>query len=129
MVADGIPSFAAPLDENGQLRQAKEHSLNKMGHAMHDLEPVFDEFSRTRKFAAAVNCLGLEDPAIIQSMYIFKPPHIGGEVVCRQDSTYIYTEPESCIGLWFALEDATTENGCMYFIPGAHKQPLRGFDS
>jgi len=113
------------FDENGQLRQAKEHSLNKMGHAMHDLDPVFDEFSRTRKLAAAVNCLGLEDPAIIQSMYIFKPPRIGGEVVCHQDSTYIYTEPESCIGLWFALEDATTENGCMYFIPGAHKQPLK----
>ena len=113
------------FDENGQLRQAKEHSLNKMGHAMHDLDPVFDEFSRTRKLAAAANCLGLEDPAIIQSMYIFKPPRIGGEVVCHQDSTYIYTEPESCIGLWFALEDATIENGCMYFIPGAHKQPLK----
>jgi len=113
------------FDENGQLRQAKEHSLNKMGHAMHDLDPVFDEFSRTRKLAAAVNCLGLEDPAIIQSMYIFKPPRIGGEVVCHQDSTYIYTEPESCIGFWFALEDATTENACMYFIPGAHKQPLK----
>jgi len=125
MVVDEILSFAAPLDENGQLRQAKEHSLNKMGHAMHDLDPVFDEFSRTRKLAAAANCLGLEDPAIIQSMYIFKPPRIGGEVVCHQDSTYIYTEPESCIGFWFALEDATTENGCMYFIPGTHKQPLK----
>ncbi len=113
------------FDKNGQLRQAKEHSLNKMGHAMHDLDPVFDEFSRTRKLAETVNCLGLEDPAIIQSMYIFKPSHIGGEVVCHQDSTYIYTEPESCIGFWFALEDATTENGCMYFIPGAHKQPLK----
>ncbi len=113
------------FDENGQLRQAKEHSLNKMGHAMHDLDPVFDSFSRTPELAEAVKGLGLEDPAIIQSMYIFKPPRIGGEVVCHQDSTYIYTEPESCIGFWFALEDATTENGCMYFIPGAHKQPLK----
>ena len=58
-------------------------------------------------------------------MYIFKPPRIGGEVVCHQDSTYIYTEPESCVGFWFALEDATVENGCMYFIPGAHKQALK----
>jgi phytanoyl-CoA hydroxylase len=58
-------------------------------------------------------------------MYIFKPPHIGGEVVCHQDSTYIYTDPESCIGFWFALEDATLENGCMHFIPGGHKEPLK----
>jgi len=113
------------FDANGELRQSKEHSLNKLGHAMHDLDPVFDAFSRTSELAAAVASLGFDDPAIIQSMYIFKPPRIGGEVVCHQDSTYIYTEPESCIGFWFALEDATIENGCMYFIPGAHKMPLK----
>ena len=113
------------FDEEGELRQENEHSLNKMGHAMHDLDAVFDSFSRTPELAAAVRAIGLEDPAILQSMYIFKPPNIGGEVVCHQDSTYIYTEPESCVGLWFALEDATLENGCMQFIPGAHKLPLK----
>ncbi|NIL95242.1 MAG: phytanoyl-CoA dioxygenase family protein [Woeseiaceae bacterium] len=113
------------FDGSGQLRQAKEDCLNKMGHAMHDLDPAFDAFSRTPKLAQAVRSIGFQDPAIIQSMYIFKPPRIGGEVVCHQDSAYIYTEPESCVGFWFALEDATVENGCMYFIPGGHKSPLR----
>lgn len=113
------------FDDAGNLQQAKADSLNKMGHAMHDLDPVFDAFSRTPKLAEVARSVGFEDPAIIQSMYIFKPPRIGGEVVCHQDSTYIYTEPESCVGFWFALEDATTENGCMYFIPGAHKLPLK----
>jgi phytanoyl-CoA hydroxylase len=113
------------FDENGRLRQPTEHSLNKMGHAMHDLDPVFDAFSRTPELAALVGSLGVAEPGIIQSMYIFKPPRIGGEVVCHQDSTYIYTEPESCIGLWFALEDANLENGCMQFIPGAHRMPLK----
>jgi len=113
------------FDEEGGLRQEKEHSLNKMGHAMHDLDAVFDAFSRTTKVAAAAQAIGFDDPAILQSMYIFKPPNIGGEVVCHQDSTYIYTEPESCVGFWFALEDATLENGCMQFIPGAHKLPLK----
>ncbi len=113
------------FDENGKLRQSKENSLNKMGHAMHDLDPVFDAFSRTVKLAATVDSLGYEDPVILQSMYIFKPPRIGGEVYCHQDSTFLYTDPESCIGFWFALEDATVENGCMHFIPGAHKGPLK----
>ncbi|NCF14099.1 MAG: phytanoyl-CoA dioxygenase family protein [Gammaproteobacteria bacterium] len=113
------------FDESGELRQDKEHSLNKLGHAMHDCDAVFDRFSRTPELAAAVRALGVDDPAIVQSMYIFKPPNIGGEVVCHQDSTYIYTEPESCVGFWFALEDATLENGCMQFIPGAHKLPLK----
>ncbi len=113
------------FDESGQLRQSKENSLNKMGHAMHDLDPVFDRFSRTPELAEAARRIGFADPAVLQSMYIFKPPRIGGEVVCHQDSTYIYTEPESCVGFWFALEDATLENGCMQFIPGGHKLPLR----
>lgn len=113
------------FDADGRLRQSKDASLNKMGHAMHDLDPVFSEFSHSRPLARIASDLGIADPAIIQSMYIFKPPHIGGEVVCHQDSTYLYTEPESCTGFWFALEDATTENGCMYFIPGAHRLPLK----
>lgn len=113
------------FDEDGQLKQSKENSLNKMGHAMHDLDPVFDNFSRSPKLAAAVDSLGYAEPVLLQSMYIFKPPRIGGEVYCHQDSTFLYTDPESCIGFWFALEDATTENGCMHFIPGAHKGPLK----
>jgi len=113
------------FDDNGDLRQSRENSLNKMGHAMHDLDPVFDKFSRTPELAEAVKRIGFEVPAVLQSMYIFKPPRIGGEVVCHQDSTYIYTEPESCVGFWFALEDATPENGCMQFIPGGHRLPLK----
>jgi len=113
------------FDDDGNLKQSKENSLNKMGHAMHDLDPVFDAFSRTLALAAVVDSLGYDDPVILQSMYIFKPPRIGGEVYCHQDSTFLYTEPESCIGFWFALEDATTENGCMHFIPGGHKGPLK----
>jgi phytanoyl-CoA hydroxylase len=113
------------FDQAGELRQAKEQCLNKMGHAMHDLDPVFDRFSRNPDLAVVAERVGFVDPVILQSMYIFKPPNIGGEVVCHQDSTYIYTEPESCVGFWFALEDATVENGCMQFIPGAHKSPLK----
>lgn len=113
------------FDEAGNLRQSKGDSLNKMGHAMHDLDPVFDAFSRTPELAAVVDSLGYADPVILQSMYIFKPPRIGGEVYCHQDSTFLHTDPESCIGFWFALEDATLENGCMQFIPGAHKGPLK----
>jgi phytanoyl-CoA hydroxylase len=29
------------------------------------------------------------------------------------------------VGLWFALEDATIENGCLWAIPGAHKEGLK----
>jgi phytanoyl-CoA hydroxylase len=58
-------------------------------------------------------------------MYIFKQPRIGGEVTCHQDSTFLYTEPFDIVGLWFALEDATIENGCLWAIPGGHRLGLQ----
>jgi len=111
--------------ENGKLRQSKSKSINKIGHAMHDLDAVFQKFSRTPELAEIAKAVGFEDPKILQSMFIFKQPKIGGEVVCHQDSTFLYTEPLSVKGFWFALEDATLENGCMWAIPGGHKNPLK----
>lgn len=60
----------------------------------------------------------------MQSMYIFKQPGIGGEVVPHQDNAFLYTDPPTCTGLWLALEDATTTNGCLWAIPGSHKNGL-----
>jgi len=108
------------FDEEGGLRQPKEHSINKIGHALHDLDEVFNRFSRTPALAALASDLGYARPLLIQSMYIFKQPNIGGEVTCHQDATFLYTEPLSVTGLWFALEDATIENGCLWAIPGGH---------
>ena len=92
---------------------------------MHDLDPVFDSFSRTEELEAVAKNVGFEDPRILQSMYIFKQPKIGGEVGCHQDATFLYTEPMSVKGFWFALEDASLENGCMWAIPGGHRNKLK----
>jgi phytanoyl-CoA hydroxylase len=114
------------FDAEGRLRQDKEHSINKIGHALHDLDPIFNRFSRTKELAALASDLGFTQPLLIQSMYVFKQPNIGGEVTCHQDATFLYTEPLSVVGLWFALEDASVENGCLWAIPGGH---LRGLKS
>lgn len=44
---------------------------------------------------------------------------------CHQDSTFLYTEPTQIAGLWFALEDATVENGCLWVIPKGHRLGLK----
>jgi len=72
-----------------------------------------------------VSELGLAKPALVQSMYIFKNARVGGDVACHQDATFLHTTPSSVVGLWFALEDATIENGCMWALPGGHREPLR----
>jgi phytanoyl-CoA hydroxylase len=113
------------FNSDGTLQQSKEESINKIGHALHDLDPVFDRFSRTGQVEKLVHDLGLGNPLLLQSMYIFKQPRIGGEVTCHQDATFLYTEPLRVVGLWFALEDATTENGCLWAIPGGHQLGLK----
>ena len=110
---------------DGSLRQAKEQSINKIGHALHDLDPIFDQFSRTREIEQLVCDLGITDGLLLQSMYIFKQPKIGGAVTCHQDATFLYAEPLRLLGLWFALEDATIENGCLWAIAGGHKLGLK----
>ena len=110
---------------DGTLKQSKELSINKIGHALHDLDPVFSEFSRTAEVAQLIADLEIERPLLLQGMYIFKQPNIGGEVTCHQDSTFLYTEPQQIAGLWFALEDATIENGCLWAIPGGHRLGLK----
>ncbi len=113
------------FDAEGRLLKDKERAINKIGHALHDLDPVFEGFSRSPGIEELVESLGVERPLLIQSMYIFKQPLIGGEVTCHQDATFLYTEPLSVVGLWFALEDATVENGCLWAIPGGHRLGLK----
>lgn len=113
------------FDDAGELRQAAELSINKIGHAQHDLDPVFSGFARNPALAEVATGLGFEQPQLLQSMYIFKQPRIGGEVGCHQDAAFLYTDPITVTGFWFALQDATLENGCLWAAPGGHRGPLR----
>ena len=112
------------VDESGQLRVPMREAVNKIGHNLHDLDQEFSAFSRAPQMRMVAEKL-FNMPRLVQSMYICKNAHIGGEVNCHQDSTFLFTEPESCVGFWVALEDATTENGCLYAETGGHRGALR----
>lgn len=112
------------FDDSGELNQDLSLSINKVGHALHTKDPLFSEFSLSPVWEKLLKQLGMQEPRAAQSMYIFKQPGIGGEVNCHQDSTFLYTEPMSVIGLWFAIEEASLENGCLWGIPGGHKKGL-----
>ncbi len=115
------------FDSKGNLKNDLFHSLNKIGHALHDIDPVFNRFSRSVQMKKLASDLNLSDAVVIQSMYIFKHAGIGGKVDVHQDASFLYTEPQSCIGFWFALEDATRENGCLWAMPGGHRTALRSW--
>jgi len=113
------------FDDKGVLTQSLEQSINKIGHAIHDLDHVFSNFSHGEKLAELAADVGLSQTQIWQSMYIFKQPRIGGQVDWHQDTGFFYTTPQSVTTFWFAIDDATLENGCIWVEPGGHKSPLR----
>jgi phytanoyl-CoA hydroxylase len=113
------------LDDAGRLLVPKAQSINKIGHALHDRDPVFQCFSHGPALAELGTALGLAAPQVWQSQIIFKQPHIGGEVGWHQDASFFVTTPHSVTTFWFALEDATLDNGCLWVQPGGHRGPLR----
>lgn len=116
------------VDAQGKLTKPKARAVNKIGHYLHELSPPFKAISSPAQGeqqpsspAAIARSLGFRDPRCLQSMVICKQPEIGGAVPPHQDSTFLYTETPSAVGFWYALEDATLENGCLSFLPGSHK--------
>lgn len=84
--------------------------------------PAFRDVSLSRRNAAIMRSLDYRDPRVLQSMVICKQPGIGGRVPPHQDSTFLYTDPPSAIGFWYALEDAMVDNGCLSFLRGSHRR-------
>lgn len=112
----------------GKVIRPKERAVNKIGHCLHELSAPFKELTDTaaqssegQTPAGIARSLGFRDPRVLQSMVILKQPEIGGAVPPHQDSCFLYTDPPSAVGFWYALEDATLENGCLSFLPGSHR--------
>ena len=113
------------LDAGGHLLKPARLAINKIGHAMHDLNPVFTHFCRQPLFAGLMKDIGYSEPSLWQTMYIFKQPRIGGEVRWHQDASYLISESPGVVGLWIAIEDAHRDNGCLWVQPGGHRSALR----
>ncbi|TRY64173.1 hypothetical protein TCAL_10328 [Tigriopus californicus] len=104
-----------------ELKLPKEDCLNKIGHALHWLEPNFKKITFGSKMKDVASSIGLKKPVVVQGMYIFKQPRVGSEVTPHQDGTFLRNDPLNLVGFWFPIDDATLENGCLWYIPGSHK--------
>jgi phytanoyl-CoA hydroxylase len=75
------------------------------------------------KLMATLTRLIGEKPVLFQDMALIKPPKIGREKPWHQDHAYFNLPLDApVVGAWIALDEATTDNGCMIVIPGTHRQ-------
>lgn len=64
-----------------------------------------------------------DTPELHQDMALLKPPRIGREKPWHQDHAYFDLPVNTTVvGVWIALDEATTDNGCMIVYPGSHRQ-------
>ncbi|CRL07151.1 CLUMA_CG020144, isoform A [Clunio marinus] len=112
------------VGKNNEILVPEAFALNKVGHALASLHPIFRKYTFDNRIREICWQLGFQRPAVAQSMYIYKNPGVGSEVVSHQDGTFLFTEPASTVGFWIALEDATLENGCLKFIRSSHKTDI-----
>ncbi|CAN5778052.1 phytanoyl-CoA dioxygenase family protein [soil metagenome] len=67
-----------------------------------------------------------EDMALDFDMLISKAPNSATATPWHQDRAYWITMPDTrAASCWVALDDATKDNGCMWYVERSHKLPVR----
>ena len=89
-------------------------------HQPHHVSPVMREYLAHPAVSRALSRLVAPDVKCMQSMLFIKPPRFPGQA-WHQDEVYIPTRDRSLTGAWYALDDVTVENGCMWVLPGSHR--------
>lgn len=84
--------------------------------------------ARLRDFCADALFAGLchdligPDARLYWDQAVHKRPNGAEPVLWHQDNGYTYVEPQAYLTCWVALTDATLENGCVWVVPGLHRQ-------
>jgi ectoine hydroxylase-related dioxygenase (phytanoyl-CoA dioxygenase family) len=89
------------------------------------VEPGFHDLLWNPRFVRAAEQL-LGGPVRFWHDQLFsKPAKHGGVVAWHQDYSYwTRTKPLAHLTCWIALDDSTTENGCLHYVPRSHRWPL-----
>lgn len=68
----------------------------------------------------AATLAGVDGMRIWHDQALIKPPY-GNPTAWHLDNPYWSFSSREAISIWVALDDATLQNGCMWYLPGTHK--------
>lgn len=93
----------------------------------HNERGFFADLARTPALVALVESILGPGVSVYFSQIFFKAPHGGGPKPVHQDNYYFGpSDLEGIVTAWVALDDATLENGCLYFGDGSNLGPVYG---
>ncbi len=89
------------------------------------LDEVFNRIETRPDVVDVVEALlGTPSIRLYGDQALYKPPRHGSRVLWHQDNGYWQFEPAAAVSMWLALDDADESNGCMWVIPGSHREGL-----
>jgi phytanoyl-CoA hydroxylase len=92
------------IGAKGTLKYPLERSINKIGHCLHDLNPIYSEFTYSNIFKQLIKSLKVySKPIVCQSMYIYKNPYIASSIPAHTDNMFLRTKPLSCMVKLFLI--------------------------
>lgn len=92
-------------------------------HFPHKVSPLMrDTLAHAKVVPLLTELLG-PDVKAMQSMLFVKSAGKPGQA-WHQDEHYIPTRDRSLTGVWIALDDATIDNGCLWMLPGSHRDGI-----
>lgn len=87
--------------------------------------PVFQSLARATNLVAIVEQLIGTGVSVFFSQVFCKPPGIGGPKPVHQDNYYFGpSDRDATLTVWIALDNATLENGCLFYADGSHLGPV-----
>ncbi|SDZ80554.1 Ectoine hydroxylase-related dioxygenase, phytanoyl-CoA dioxygenase (PhyH) family [Haloplanus vescus] len=99
------------------------------GVSMAREDDVFADLAHHEGILEVIQQLQGPNVDLLRSAAMLKPPQVGSEKKFHQDAAYYPIQPRDHVTVWIALDEATTDNGCMRVVPGAHTDGLIGHEA
>src|SRR5207237_6609090 len=90
-------------------------------HFPHKISQPILDLARLPVLVDALTTVIGPNVKLVQSMLFIKAAGMPGQA-WHQDESHIPTRDRSLTAAWIALDDATTENGCLWVLPGSHRR-------
>src|SRR6516164_7824208 len=122
------PTFVTPEQNLTHLDAPQPEDAVSKVFRVHERAPFAAMSTRSEILDEVAARLDTDDIDCFLSQFIFKNPGAWGQP-CHQDSFYFpFTPPRPVVGVWIATTDAALDNGCLYVVPGSHRESVHAHE-
>jgi ectoine hydroxylase-related dioxygenase (phytanoyl-CoA dioxygenase family) len=111
------------LQKTGREGISRPKEISFTAH-LAERDPVIRSFIAQEKFVDITFSILKSDISLYWDQSVYKKPETVRDFPWHQDTGYVPTDPAEYVTCWLALDDVPQESGCIWVLPGAHKQGM-----